>query len=138
MRTLSAAVAAMFTLGAVAGADEPMAGAAQEDTPAYAVVDENASIPFAERRINSFRVGLDRSLILRVGASRFYRAELDDDCARDLRWEIDIGVRIPTAGALRRSDTVVIDGRRCFLRTLDEIADPRPVEQAARSESAAP
>lgn len=138
MRTLIAAGAALITLiaGGLAAADEPTteaAAASEEAASPYAVIEENAHIAFANRRISSFRVGLDRSLILRVGASRYYRAELDESCARDLRWEIDIGVRIPANGALQRGDTVVIDGRRCFLHSLDEIADPRPAEQAARA-----
>jgi hypothetical protein len=137
MRKMIAAGAALALLTGVAAADEPAAqAAAGESASPYTIIEENAHIPFANRRISSFRVGIDRSLILRVGASRYYRAELDTSCARDLRWEIGIGVRIPANGTLQRSDTVVIDGRRCFLHSLDEIADPRPAEQAAREAEA--
>jgi hypothetical protein len=107
--------------------------AAQEERSPYVVVRPNANIAFAERTIVGYRVGLDRSLILRAIGNRWYRATLDRPCARDLRWEFSIGVRIPTTGSLYANDQVIIDGRRCFIHTLDEIADPREVERAARA-----
>jgi hypothetical protein len=58
---------------------------------------------------------------------------LDRPCARDLRWEFRIGIRIPSVNSLRENDQVIVDGRRCFILSLDEIADPREVERAARA-----
>jgi hypothetical protein len=113
-------------------ADGSRQAAEEADSP-YTVVRADASIPFAGRSITGYRVGLDRSLILDVVGNRWYRATLDRPCARDLRWEFRIGIRIPSVNSLRENDQVIVDGRRCFILSLDEIADPREVEHAARA-----
>lgn len=114
---------------------QPIAGeGGGEAASPYEIIDHNVAIPFAARTITGYRIGLDRSLILDGLGSEFYRAELNESCARDLRWETRIGVQIPTVGSLRANDYVTIDGRRCRLMTLDQIADPRGVEQNAEAE----
>ena len=129
MNLKSLAVAAAACL-AVALAASP-ARAVESQIPHYVVLKEDASIPFALRRVTGYRVGKDRSLILDVGP-RWYRAELDSFCARDLRWTHRIGLLPGGIGSFDRFSRVIVDGRRCFVRSVDEIADPRPAERAAR------
>ncbi|MBL8551081.1 MAG: hypothetical protein JNJ73_13930 [Hyphomonadaceae bacterium] len=119
-----ACVASTFAVVSANAAEAPA-------TPSYVVLKHNASIPFALRTINGYHVGVDRSLILDVG-HRWYRAELDSFCARDLRWTTAIAVRPGGIGAFDRFSHVLVDGRRCRVLSLDEIADPRPVDRAAR------
>jgi len=137
MRLFVAAAATLALLGSAPALAQPAEQANAEEASPYTVLRENATIPFADRRINGFRVGLDRSLILTVGVNRFFRADLDRSCESDLRFETAIGVRVPRAGTLQRSDYVIIEGRRCHIWGLDEIADPGPVERAAREAAAA-
>lgn len=124
-----AAVAAV----ALAGCATAEQQAAAEPAVSYAVVDDDASIPFAST-IRGFRVGKDqpRSLLIEGGNGKWYRATLRDYCSRQLPWDHAIGI---DAGAIDRFDrfsTVVLDGVRCQVTTVDEIADPdTPVAPAA-------
>jgi hypothetical protein len=118
---LSAAL--LFGAGAAA---QPSEAQPDEDAPRYVVLAQNAAIPFALRTIIGYRVGEDDSLILRHVSRRWYRAELDRPCARDLPWRHRIALRPNPGGTFDRFSYVIIDGRRCYLYSLDEIADPRP------------
>jgi hypothetical protein len=102
---------------------------AAADAPGYAVIRHDVAIPFALRTITGYRVGEDRSLIIDALGNRFYRAELEPLCARELRWRHAIGVVPDPSGTLYKNNYVIIDGRRCYIYTLDEIADPRPPDQ---------
>lgn len=110
------------------------AAPAQADDAAspYRVIKENAYVPFVHSGVSGFRVGADKSLILDGPAGRWYRIELQPSCQRDLPWEEHIGLDAAT-GSLDRFDAVFVDGRRCFIRTIDQIEDPRPVDRALRA-----
>ncbi len=118
---LAAACAAAFALSGCATSRE-----VAEAPVAYTVVAADASIPFASSAIRSYRVGKDveHSLLLEGGASRWYRATLEPSCSRDLRWEFAIGFKTDATDRLDRFSSVLIDGRRCRVIALDQIADP--------------
>lgn len=136
---LVSALLGALAFGGAAFAEEPNAEAAQEEAAfTYRVLEENVSIPFGARQVDSFRVGRDGSLILRVGVSRWYRATLYAPCARDLRWENDIAIRSGGGtGSVDRFSYAIVDGNRCQFRTLDQIEDPRVAERAADEATAA-
>jgi hypothetical protein len=105
--------------------------AACETTPAeaekpvtYTVLEADASIPFASKSIRNFRVGAEKTLLLEANGGKWYRATLIGACRSDLPWEQAIGI---DGGATDRFDkfaSVIIDGRRCQVTQLDQIADP--------------
>lgn len=98
----------------------------------YTVIDDDVTIPFS-RSVNNFRVGPDRSLLLRATGRKWYRATLSQPCKSDLRWEQAIGIADRSAISVSRFSEVVVNGRRCQILSLDEIADPKPAEEAARA-----
>ncbi len=102
----------------------------------YTVVREDVTIPFS-RTVNNFRVGLDRSLLLETGHNRWYRATLTQPCQSDLRWEERIGLADRASTSVSKFTDVIVDGHRCQILTLDEIADPKAAEAAAREAAAA-
>ena len=120
---------------ATAQDDTPAQTEEADDTFAYTVIEENARIPFGPRRINSFRVGRDGSLLLRTGVNDWYRAELFAPCARDLRWENHIAIGDRSSSSVDRFSFAVVDGQRCQFHRLDKIEDPRIAERAADGES---
>jgi hypothetical protein len=126
---LAAALGCAVLLGGVAVAAPEQAPAA----PRYVVLHEDVSIPFALRTVNSYRVGEDGSLILRRN-NRWFRAELAAICARDLPWRNSVGIRPGATGSFDRLSTVIVDGHRCQISSLDEIADPRPARTKEASE----
>lgn len=97
----------------------------------YVVVREDVSIPFG-RMVHNFRVGLDRSLLLESGHNRWYRATLPPPCQSDLRWEESVGLADRSSTSISKFTDVIVDGNRCQILTLDEIADPKAAEDAAR------
>lgn len=140
MKLLFAAVSMSIALAGAALAQDgakpqPAAAEAQAQSP-YVVIREDARIPFAGRTINGFRVGEDRnSIIFTVAGHRFYRGELDSYCARNLRFDYRIGLdRRFGGGAVERGSIVIIEGQRCMLLSLDEIADPRAPREAQPTE----
>lgn len=129
-RALAVAGAALAALG--------FAGAAvAEETPAeapafaYTVIEEDARIPFGAREIDSFRLGRDGSLLLRVSPREWYRAVVWAPCQRDLRFEEHIGFGDRFSTSFDRFSTIVVDGNRCPIESLDRIEDPRIAERAA-------
>jgi hypothetical protein len=138
MRMRMTVVGAVLAAAAGAGVAfaEPAAqnaAAAVTEAPAspYTVIEENARIAFVHS-VTGFRVGADKTLILDGPGRRWYRVTLDRGCARDLPWEQAIAIRDRT-GSFDRFSSVVIDGRRCFVRAVDQIEDPRPVDRALRA-----
>lgn len=131
MKALLAACAAVLTLG-VANAKEAAQPAAEAEAASpYQVIREDVSIPFAQRTVIGFHQGLDDSIILKVIGQHYYRADIDSVCRRDLRYDFSVGMRT-FSGSLHRGDRLIIERRPCFINRIDEIADPRPVEAAAR------
>jgi Family of unknown function (DUF6491) len=118
---LAAAVA--VTALATGCATEP--DAAAEAPVSYAVVDDDARIAFAST-IRNFRVGKDspRSLLIEAGNGKWYRVALQQYCARDLPWEHAVGIDTGPGSTFDRFSTVVVDGRRCQVKAIDEIVDP--------------
>jgi len=129
-RTIILATATV-ALAAIAGCATTNETAAAPLKVEYAVVREDVSIPFGAM-VHNFRVGLDRSLLLESGHNRWYRATLTQPCQSDLRWEESIGLADRSSTSVTKFTDVVVDGRRCQILTLDEIADPRIAEDAAR------
>lgn len=125
------AVAALAALAACATTE-----AAAPLEVKYAVVKEDVSIPFS-RNIRNFRVGLDRSLLLEGPSKRWYRATLPEPCKSDLRWEQSIALADRSSPSVSKFTDVFVDGQKCQILTLDEIADPKPAEDAARAAAAA-
>jgi hypothetical protein len=122
MRVLLA-LAALAALSTAAYAQE----AEEQAPPVFTVIEENASLPFADRRIQDYQVARDDSLILRAGPSRWYRATVWETCANDLRWAYDhIGLDLRPNGTLNRFSTIIVRGQRCPIQTLDRIERPPP------------
>lgn len=127
---LAALAASFFT---VAVAQEAPAAAAEPPPIVYPVIDENARIPFSTNRVNGFQVGEDDSLIIRVGANRWYRAELWPGCDFDLPFEHAIAIASRPDDTIDRFSVAIVNGRRCPFQTFDRIEDPGPVEEAWRA-----
>lgn len=129
---IAGGLALALAIPGLALADPAQADPAPAASPAFAyvVIEENARIPFGAHRINSWRVGRDGSLLLRVGVNDWYRATLIGPCERDLRFEEFVVVQSPPGGGVDRFATAIVDGRRCPFQTLDRIADPRETERA--------
>jgi hypothetical protein len=126
------ATAAFVALGGAAFAEDQKPAA----TSTYVVLQENVDIPFARRNINGFSVGDDNSLILQVGAGRYYRATLSPPCGRDLKWEHKIAIDYDLSGRFDRFSKVIVDGRRCFVQSLDRIESPRLTKKKAAEAAA--
>lgn len=122
MKSLLVAAAALALAGGCATTETAATAA---PAVSYTVVDDDAQILFASN-IRGFRVGKDspRSLLIEGGNGKWYRATLREYCARQLPWEHAIGIE---AGALDRFDrfsSVILDGVRCQVTSVDEIVDP--------------
>ncbi|MBU6408308.1 MAG: hypothetical protein KGS44_14445 [Alphaproteobacteria bacterium] len=123
---------AVISVGSVALADDGQHGVVSEEPAfAYTIIEEDARIPFGADEIDSFRVGRDGSLLLRAGPGDWYRAVVWAPCQRDLRFEQHIGVGDRVNTGFDRFSTVVVDGNRCPIQSLDRIEDPRIAERAA-------
>lgn len=117
MRTktiFAAAAVAAFLAPATAGAESPL--------PSLPVEAAEASVPFANRRIRSFRSLDPHSVYLRVSANRWYLARTATFC-RELPYAIGIGV--DTVGStLDRFSTLIVAGERCPLTSLVRSGPP--------------
>lgn len=123
MKLLPALTFALCAAG-VLGLGQAAAEAPQQTDRQYVVIRENAHIPFA-RQVNSWEVADDHSLLLRVGANHWYRAEIDQFCARNLRFETRVALFERGAGSIDRFGQVRLrDGTRCHFQSLDEIENP--------------
>lgn len=133
MKAILAALALSLAAAGVSYAQDGAEAQAEAPQFSYAIVRENVRIPFAGRTIQGFEVGRDRnSVIFRASGRRYYRGELDSFCAHNLRWDERIGLDRRRSGpSFGRGDIVLIEGHRCMLQTLDEIADPREAHIAA-------
>lgn len=110
---LTAGVASAEQVGAVAAA------------PAYQVIEENASVPFAGNRIHGYEVSADgRSVIFRAGVNDYYRATVWSPCSSDLRFGHRIGFITDGGGRLDKWSRVLVNGNSCPIQTLDRIAPP--------------
>lgn len=124
-------LAGVGAIGATSYAQAETPAPAPSEAPAYTILERDVSIPFANRIINGFRVGTDKSLILDGPGGKWYRIELDSFCQRDLAWEQAIGIDSHPTGSLDRFGTILVDHRRCRIVSLDRIADPRPSARRA-------
>ncbi len=109
--------ASLFGGAALAKEDRPAA-------PVYAVVDEDARIAFSDHTIVGYEVGEDRSLLIRAVGGHWYRATVWPPCAHDLRFGDHIGFVTRGTDTFDRFGEVIVEGNRCPVRTLDEIAAP--------------
>jgi hypothetical protein len=130
--TKSLMLAAAVALCGVLGACATKSATATPIEVKYAVVREDVTIPFSST-VRNFRVGLDRSLLLESGHDRWYRATLPQPCRSDLRWEQQIALADRAASSVSKFTDVIVDGQRCQILTLDEIANPKAAEDAARA-----
>lgn len=120
MRKLVSVLVAAVALAACATGEK----AAEAPPVTYTVVTADAAIPFASKSVRGFRVGSERSLLLEANGGKWYRAILQSSCRSDLPWEEAIGIDAGVIDRLDKFGVVVVDGRRCQIETLDEIADP--------------
>ncbi|MEZ6022730.1 MAG: DUF6491 family protein [Hyphomonadaceae bacterium] len=121
MRLLTA-IAALAAMTSAAFADPPPVQ--EEAAPAYNVLEADARLPFSSLLLRSYQVARDDSLILRIGADRWYRATVWQSCKNDLRWEQRIGFDTGPSQTLDRFSAVYVDGNRCPLESLDQIEEP--------------
>ncbi len=135
MKTIIAAACASVALVTACATAAETQGAAEAPVT-YRVIQADAEIPFAGQTVQGFEVGEDRSLILRAGVNRYYRATLWEPCARELRWREAIALGPLPTGKLDRFSSVSVAGYTCPIRTLDEIAPPG--EAAAPTPAAPP
>lgn len=135
MRLSARCVLALAALGAFASA--AAADVKAPAAPVYKVIKEDATIPFANRRVNDFQRGMDGSLLLRAGVNEWYRVEVWQPCKSDLRWEHAIALRSNPSGSFDRFSRVFVDGNHCAIDRIDRIEDPRPVEKALREKAKA-
>ena len=116
-------LAALSMFCSVAAA-EPASTEARPN-PRFTVIEADASLAFSNHRISGFSVARDDSLILRAGPRQWYRATLWQPCARELRWAYErIALDTGPGGTLDRFSTVVLNGRRCPIQTIDRIERP--------------
>jgi hypothetical protein len=127
--------AAIVAAGAVAGCASTK-DAAETVPVEYTVIREDVTIPFTSS-VRNFRVGADKTLLLEGSGNRWYRAKLPEPCRSDLRWEQAIGLADRTASSVSKFTDVIVDGRRCQIIALDEIADPKEAERLAAEKAAA-
>lgn len=120
LKRLLAGAAIAVALGGTALAETRLA-----DAPAFTVIEADASIPFSQIAIRSYEVADDRSLLIRVGANRWYRATVWQPCRSHLRFENSIGFVTRGTDTFDRFSQVIVDGHRCPISTLDRIEDPR-------------
>lgn len=130
--TRSFMLVSAFAVLVIAGCATKAETATAARPVAYTVVREDVSIPFS-RTVRNFRVGPDRSLLLESGHNRWYRATLSQPCQSDLRWEEEIARADRASSSVSKFTDVIVDGHRCQILTLDEIADPKLAEDAARA-----
>jgi hypothetical protein len=131
---MSRLLGAAVLLALVAGCATAKTEATAEPAVTYTVVEQDASIPFANT-VRGFRVGKDeqRSLLIEGGDGNWYRAELRDHCRRYLPWENAIGLDTGPLNRFDKFSTVIVDGVRCQVVRVDEIADPdAPAQPAAQ------
>ena len=126
MRVLLCAAVAAASLCGLAFAKEE-----GEAEPEYTVLHPNASIPINIDVDHSYTIQRDGSLIFHV-RDRWYRARLTPPCSTDLYGSLRIGF-VTRGPWFDRTSQVIVDDHRCHLRSLDEIADPRPESQKQAS-----
>lgn len=97
--------------------------AKERAAPNFSVIEENASIPFAGHAITSYRIAEDDSLLLQAGG-RWYRATVWRSCAHDLKFEEALGFDTGAVGSFDKFSTVIVNGRRCPIQSLDRIQPP--------------
>ena len=128
-----AALAALALLTTAAYAEQvPVANGEEEAPPVFSVIEADARLSFSGRVTRGFQVARDDSLILRVGADRYYRATVWEPCARELRWDDTIAFDTGPVDTLDRFSTVLVSGQRCPIRTFDQIAEP-PADATRRN-----
>lgn len=127
MLTAAMAGAALLAFGVAQAADE------DAEAAKFVVLEQNASIPFADN-ISGFNVAEDGSVLIRTGPNQVYRAVIWASCARDVRFENDIGIDHRGGSRVDRFSTLIIDGRRCPIESLDRIEPPKRAEAPATAE----
>lgn len=120
LKTLALTIASAAALGGAALAEEQRVAAA----PAFTIIEEDASIPFAGVRISGYEVADDSSLLIRTGPSQWYRATVWQTCRSDLRFENTIGFETRGTNTFDRFSSVIVDGRTCPIETIDRIERP--------------
>lgn len=89
-----------------------------------AAAADRAAIRFADYGgIENWRAAEDGSLLVEARNGKWYRATFYGACP-ELRFETAIGFVTDSLGQLDRFSSVVVDGRRCWFRSFEEIEDP--------------
>ena len=109
------------------------AAPAAAEAPQAPVASAEASVPFANQRIRSFRALDPHSVYIRVNANRWYLARTATFC-RELPYALAIGV--DTFGStLDRFSTLIVDGERCPLTSLVRSGPPPGKVKMGRARS---
>lgn len=117
MQVLTAAMcgAAILAFGVAKAGDDLLS------TPAgYIVIDPDASIP-SGLSVSGYTVLSDSQVLLRAGASRLYIAELNGTCGRGAAHDWTIGIDTRGTSRIDRFAQMIIDGRRCAIRSLAQV-----------------
>lgn len=104
--------------------------------PLAATASDDARIPFANLGgIQDWRAADDDTLYIQGRTDQWYRAELLGPCV-GLDFATTIGFEVQPTGTFDEFSSVIVDGRRCALRTFVEVAGPPDESARARGRMA--
>jgi len=87
---------------------------------------ENVSIPFADSGgIDEWHAVDDKTVYLRSRTRQWYKAELLGPC-NGLQFATKIGYVAEPTGSLDKNSSIIVDGQRCKLITLQKSEKPEP------------
>ncbi len=128
--TLAAALLASACATPVAPASDADAGEAR-----YVIVEENAEI-FPPSNVNGFEVVDRDTLLLRVGASRLYLADVWRPCTWDLRYVEAIALDHGGSSTIDKFSHVYVNGQRCPIDNVRRVERRDMPAEAAPAETA--
>ena len=112
-----------------------IAAAALLSLAATASAAERVSIPFANNGgIDDWRADGDKGLYLRARGGQWYQAKLFGPCL-GLNFTETIGYVPEADGSLDNSSSIIVDGQRCNLQTLEK-SDKPPTRKEKEAQKA--
>lgn len=99
-----------------------------------AAAQDRAVIRFADYGgIENWRAGRDGSLLIEARNGNWYRATFHGSC-HDLKFAQRIGFVTDVVGNLDKFSSILVDGRRCWFRSFEQIPDPDDRENDVESD----
>ena len=93
-------------------------------TAGTTAAQDRAVIRFADYGgIENWRAGRDGSLLIEARNGNWYRATFHGSC-HDLKFAQRIGFVTDVVGNLDKFSSILVDGRRCWFRTFEQVPDP--------------